>query len=161
MGTTWGPSGADRTQVGPMLAPWTLLSGKFSWLDTASLWDKCHLLLLSRILRLFKNATFIQIRCGIETNGYAILSNEHINRSSQIHWAKQHTHFSFLFFCVILHPTENNHRWPYTQPNQIAYNLAAHPRAAHNSAARWCAGSIVYVIRMDNPLRNLTSQTTM
>ena len=28
MGPTWGPSGADRTQVGPMLAPWSLLSGK-------------------------------------------------------------------------------------------------------------------------------------
>ena len=28
MGLTWGPSGADRTQVGPMLAPWTLLSGR-------------------------------------------------------------------------------------------------------------------------------------
>ena len=28
MGPTWGPSGADRTQVGSMLAPWTLLSGK-------------------------------------------------------------------------------------------------------------------------------------
>ena len=27
MGPTWGPSGADRTQVGPMLAPWTLLCG--------------------------------------------------------------------------------------------------------------------------------------
>ena len=26
-GPTWGPSGADRTQVGPMLAPWTLLFG--------------------------------------------------------------------------------------------------------------------------------------
>ena len=26
MGPTWGPSGADRTQVGPMLAPWILLS---------------------------------------------------------------------------------------------------------------------------------------
>ena len=25
MGPTWGPSGADRTQVGPMLAPWNLL----------------------------------------------------------------------------------------------------------------------------------------
>ena len=25
MGPTWGQSGADRTQVGPMLAPWTLL----------------------------------------------------------------------------------------------------------------------------------------
>ena len=27
MGPTWGTSGADTTQVGPMLAPWTLLSG--------------------------------------------------------------------------------------------------------------------------------------
>ena len=27
MGPTWGPSWADMTQVGPMLAPWTLLSG--------------------------------------------------------------------------------------------------------------------------------------
>ena len=27
MGPTRGPHGADRTQVGPMLAPWTLLSG--------------------------------------------------------------------------------------------------------------------------------------
>ena len=27
MGPTWDPSGADRTQVAPMLAPWTLLSG--------------------------------------------------------------------------------------------------------------------------------------
>ena len=29
MRPTWDPSGADRTQVGPMLAPWTLLSGKW------------------------------------------------------------------------------------------------------------------------------------
>ena len=28
MGPTWGPPGDDRTQVGPMLAPWTLLSGR-------------------------------------------------------------------------------------------------------------------------------------
>ena len=28
MGPTCGPSGADRTQVGPMLAQWTLLSGQ-------------------------------------------------------------------------------------------------------------------------------------
>ena len=28
MGPTWDPSGADRTQMGPMLAPWTLLSGE-------------------------------------------------------------------------------------------------------------------------------------
>ena len=30
MGPIWGPSGADRTQVGPMLAPWTLLSGSIT-----------------------------------------------------------------------------------------------------------------------------------
>ena len=27
MGPTWGPSGADRTQVGPMLAPWVCYLG--------------------------------------------------------------------------------------------------------------------------------------
>ena len=27
MRPTWGPSGADRSQVGPILAPWTSLSG--------------------------------------------------------------------------------------------------------------------------------------
>ena len=27
MGPTWGPAGADRTQVGPMVAAWILLSG--------------------------------------------------------------------------------------------------------------------------------------
>ena len=27
VGPRWDPSGTDRTQVGPMLAPWTLLSG--------------------------------------------------------------------------------------------------------------------------------------
>ena len=29
MRPTWSPPGADRTQVGPMLVPWTLLSGMF------------------------------------------------------------------------------------------------------------------------------------
>ena len=31
VGPTWGPSGADRTKLGPMVAPWTLPSGKVSW----------------------------------------------------------------------------------------------------------------------------------
>ena len=35
MGPTWGPPGAVRTQVGPMLVPWTLLSGHISeWRST-------------------------------------------------------------------------------------------------------------------------------
>ena len=36
MGPTWGPSGAGRTQVGPMWAPWTLLSGVSLWGETTS-----------------------------------------------------------------------------------------------------------------------------
>ena len=31
MGPTWGPSGADRTQVVPVLVPWTLQSGRVTW----------------------------------------------------------------------------------------------------------------------------------
>ena len=37
MGPTWGLPGADRTQVGPMWASWTLLSGQFHQIY-ASLW---------------------------------------------------------------------------------------------------------------------------
>ena len=33
MGPTWGPSGADRTKVGPMLGPWTWLLGIFLQYD--------------------------------------------------------------------------------------------------------------------------------
>ena len=36
MGPTWGPSGTDRTQVGPMLATWTLLI-KVKWAPDLSL----------------------------------------------------------------------------------------------------------------------------
>ena len=31
MGPTWGPPGSCRPQMGPMSAPWTLLSGWFCW----------------------------------------------------------------------------------------------------------------------------------
>ena len=33
MGPTWGPPGSCRPQVGPMLPPWTLLSGKLHQLN--------------------------------------------------------------------------------------------------------------------------------
>ena len=45
MRTTWGPSGADRTQVGSMMAPWTLLSG-FIWILLTTL---CYFLNLRPI----------------------------------------------------------------------------------------------------------------
>ena len=39
---TWGPSVADRTQVGPMLAPWTLLSGRFEYFARIRLYTEFH-----------------------------------------------------------------------------------------------------------------------
>ena len=38
MGAAWGPPGDDRTQVGPMVAPWTLLSGYCKWSDGNGPW---------------------------------------------------------------------------------------------------------------------------
>ena len=50
MGPIWGPPGADRTQMGPMLAPWTLLSGKLNWGEiipnSTAMYFCCTLLLL-------------------------------------------------------------------------------------------------------------------
>ena len=46
MGSTWGPSGADRTQVGPMLAPWTFLSGNTQFIRL----HRIHICLTQRIV---------------------------------------------------------------------------------------------------------------
>ena len=35
MGPTWGPPGSCRPQMGPMLAPWTLLSGEIKFMSTS------------------------------------------------------------------------------------------------------------------------------
>ena len=52
MGSTWGPPGSCRPQMGPMSAPWTLLSGiQFVWCYME--FRSFHLYLLSVIL-LFK-----------------------------------------------------------------------------------------------------------
>ena len=50
MEPTWGPSGADRTQVGPMLAPWSLLSGAMSKLGKILSGPTCKLLLSLTII---------------------------------------------------------------------------------------------------------------
>ena len=49
IGPTWGPSGADRTQVGPMLAPWTLLSGLLCGVEQISD-NNLHFILISDLI---------------------------------------------------------------------------------------------------------------
>ena len=56
MGPTWGPSGAGRTQVDPMLAPWFLLSGILSWLFNQPLTPlhRCRVVRLKYQMHLLK-----------------------------------------------------------------------------------------------------------
>ena len=60
MGPTWGPSGARRTQVGPMLASWSLLSGI---IDKCSEWNGE----LGHVVkaRIESNQIFMQLMPGI------------------------------------------------------------------------------------------------
>ena len=58
MGPTWGPHGADRTQVGPILVPWTLLSGQVSILHGESVMlsqDVCFVFVLDHIIWTLKH----------------------------------------------------------------------------------------------------------
>ena len=49
MGPTWGPSGADRTQVGPMLAPSTLLSGSILNMTVIIFWTQSFISILIQL----------------------------------------------------------------------------------------------------------------
>ena len=62
VGPTWGPFGADRTQVSPMLAPWTLLSGMLTAIRMVN------------YSNIFMNyiGGYIFIGVSLETGGYAI-----------------------------------------------------------------------------------------
>ena len=53
MGPTWGPSGADRTQVGLMLAPWTLLSGYPLWTYKGNFQHRCVWMMAAKALNHF------------------------------------------------------------------------------------------------------------
>ena len=85
MRPTWGPPGADRTQVGPMLAPWTLLSGmayivqgigdihftKSLWAQNSNLLEMIDALSLTTMVRLvwtFAHAIWNDVRSFINKN---------------------------------------------------------------------------------------------
>ena len=52
MWPTWGPPGSCRPQVGPMLAPWTLLSGCFQRVSVSKRgpWSNCGYFSLDNIV---------------------------------------------------------------------------------------------------------------
>ena len=76
VGPTWGPSGTDRTQVGPMLAPWTLLSGKFG---TTAASFKSSTDLPKYILSKFD-------AIDIEASSYQVLENKYDRGYIKVIW---------------------------------------------------------------------------
>ena len=56
MGPTWDPLGSCRPQMGPMLAPWTLLSGIASKKDRMRpLWDMLYLQVHSQLRKFYSH----------------------------------------------------------------------------------------------------------
>ena len=81
MGRTWGPSRADRTQVGPMLAPWTLPSGSawcYEMLSTViwySLFDANNYIgvwKVSEVIRTINVSLIVWLRLGTWRNNLTV-----------------------------------------------------------------------------------------
>ena len=79
MGPTWGLSGADRTQMDPMLAPWTLLSRVIFFLFNNESLDERMILqfhkdfLLAAIYWNEPNKYMLGIWLQIQANGVLII----------------------------------------------------------------------------------------
>ena len=88
MGPTWGPSGADRTQVGRMLAPWAI------WDQYAELLESTeHTKILVRYIRsrvCLRCCLFLPSSCmkymGLPVSGHPFL----------FWWSREYLHFIFL-----------------------------------------------------------------
>ena len=92
MGPTWGPSGADRTQVGPMLAPWTLLSGNE---NTSSLnyWNPRVVIMPTLLPMVAPTAfitshAFIDVNVGIKSSRFSVIISTEMFRR-----------FCYILFC--------------------------------------------------------------
>ena len=93
MGPTWGPSGADRTHVGPMLLPWTLLSGMSNILPPPGItsqtlsnnfyvWHRRNAVIYQKW---FPDQTAVRVESLGEYCGTRALDNHHnVDRSAHI-----------------------------------------------------------------------------
>ena len=108
-GPTWGTPGADRTQVGSMLAPWTLLSG-YTNLKTQLFyhWDVLHHADEYKISnRLYQqNGPCRQVKIHKISISYGLLkvcSDVAIKIITANHLAKYHyKYLSYLVFSLFL-----------------------------------------------------------
>ena len=86
MEPTWGPSGADRTRMGPMLAPWTFLTGILFSSDNNSSILTVHMRggLLTCPVKLDQGISWATMRSmGVGSCG-ASFSGKYFTRSPQV-----------------------------------------------------------------------------
>ena len=93
MGPTWGPSGAD--QVGPMLAPWTLLSGYINQIKKCS--EHFSLSMTLYAIQLFQDN-------GKPHNKALWLTL--FRHRSNISWKKTHRKFNNVYDTIISDPAK-------------------------------------------------------
>ena len=102
MGPMWGLSGADRTQVGPMLAPWTLLSGMLcnpwdialTFINYSSIWTR-RVLQIEGLCRWFIDWGI----CG--TRKLCILVDQMVSLDKYSHASQQREKYEEHFFVVL------------------------------------------------------------
>ena len=96
MGPTWGPSGADRTQVGPMLAPWTCYLG-----------DVHDIPMRPVLLKLLKRVGLVLVPNWVHVKNAIELPCVHVRDHQNVHIYKIMTSHGFtLYPCTLpLTPT--------------------------------------------------------
>ena len=125
MGLTWDPSGADRTQVGPMLAPWNLLSGMLHRLMVTH-WDRDKMVTLFHEWKfVYFNSDFIEI-C---TKGYTYQftgwdNGLGTNRWQAIIWINAGLVYWRNYMCCVntLRPRQNGRHFADDTFNRIFVN---------------------------------------
>ena len=95
MGPTWDPSGAGRTQVGPMLAPWTLPSGLISSMNEIKWKTGLHFMSVTQF-----EVILVVLLCQFHLLGWAWILI-HMANQPPITSCIIHPSISFFLFSVL------------------------------------------------------------
>ena len=115
MGPTWGPPGSCRPQMGPMLAPWALLSGMSSraiYRKELKLGKSCH----NTTITLMAMTLQKSMLPGLDNKGDFDISNMLINK-----------HVSWIGLGLA-----NNHRYAGDDMNQHLVSMWKHTYQGHD-----------------------------
>ena len=111
MGPTWGPPGSCRPQMGPMLAPWILLSGWFRRID---IW-RCWCSLISLVWSSPKCGHYINVIMGGMESQITSLTSVYSTVYSDAYQRKHQSSPSLPFVRGIHRsPVNSPHKWPVT-----------------------------------------------